>query len=598
MQILRLGVVSIASGLLAAGAIAAEPLQVPKNKRPKPVEKLDLALPEFAGDDPLGLPLLDFSEPSGPSPLEPLPQEPIPPATPGVPDPLAASTPFSAIAFLSESGLSVPFQDSDDLLRRVTPLPPEVPTPPPTGTFDLTRMAVDYGAAVLVVKSWNKHGAELGSSMGFFVSADGRFFTDGNLLSPERARELDYFTAIGADGTSYVVKGVLATDVGRNLLLLQANATDVAFLALAEEQVLKVPYPVVIAGRLGERDVSMSEVSLVGERKVGGRETWWSLQGRSDAAFPGSPVLDAKGTVLGVVTMYVPGQSWTNYAVPAPVARTMLANVKPDQKPVPVRRVLRKSDGGADDTFVDAYDAFTAGSFDRAAQITRRIVARSPQSGDAWGFLGLALARSGQKDEALGCFEKAVNLQPDNPALWAQLALLYRAKGNVGAELDALQRVLANNPGDSLGWLFLGEVRLRRGEMDEAASALGKATTLLPDSPHAFFLAAFVAAKRENLAGAEGAILQSLRLDRDSARSWYLLGLIYRHGGRAEKAAAAFQQTVDRQPDHPKAWLNLAHSLKVNDPAAAKKAFQRHLEILSVREKTTIGTKPKVLPAN
>ncbi len=563
---------------------AADALAVPKSKKNKPSHKLDLSLPELFADDPLSLPLLDLGDPANPEPPQLAP--PIEPLDPISPLTLPRQ-PFSPLGALNEPGLSVPVQEADDLLRKVTPLPPEPVTPPLAGTFDLGKIAVDHGAAVLVVKAWDKFGAELGSSMGFFVSVDGRFLTDGNLLSPQRAKDLDYFTAVGADGSSYVVKGVLATDAGRNLLYMQADATGVPFLKLAEQLELKVPCPVVIAGRIQERDVSISEVSLMGERSVGGRETWWKLQGKADSAFPGSPVLDGKGRVLGIVTMFVPGGNWVNYAVPAQVANTMIAKVKPGQKPVPVRRVLRATDGGtADDTFGDAYDAFTSGSFERAAQISRRIVARSPQSGDAWGFLGLALARSGKAEEALSCFEKAVNLQPDNPALWAQLALLYRGRGDVGAELDALSRVLANNPGDSLAWLFLGEVRLRRGEMNEALEALERATTLMPDSPHAHFLFAFTAGKVGNLAMAEGAMLQSLRLERENPRAWYVMGLIYRQGGRPDKAAQAFREAVDREPAHPKAWLNLAHALKGTDPVAARKAFQKHLEILSIREAT------------
>jgi tetratricopeptide (TPR) repeat protein len=528
-----------------AAALAADPLPAPKAKKTKPVERLDLALPEFSADDPLGLPLLDLgsiSEGSEPA-REPLAS----PVTPASPEILREPVPIRLV--FSESALSVPIHGSDELLRKVTPLPPEAPTPPPSGTFDLTKMAVDHGSAILVVKGWDKFGTELGSSMGFFVSADGRFLTDGNLLSPTRAKELDYFTAIGADGTSYIVKGVLATDAGRNLLLLQADAQDVPFLQLADLDAITVPAPVVIAGRIGERDVSMSEVSLMGERNIGGREKWWSLQGRTDSAFPGSPVLSGEGKVLGVVTMYVPGNKWVNYAVPGPVAKAMLTKVKPGQKPVPPRRVLRKTDAAAgDESFVDAYDAFTAGSFERAVQILQRIVVRTPQSGDAWGFLGLALARCGKSEEALGCFEKAVNLQPDNPALWAQLALLYRARGNVGAELDALSRLLANNPGDSLGWLFLGEVRLRRGEFGAAAEALDRAASLMPDSPHASFLLAFTTGKLGNLAAAEGAVLKSLQLDRESPRGICWVSFTGKEVGPKKPPRRLRIQSIGNQP--------------------------------------------------
>lgn len=83
------------------------------------------------------------------------------------------------------------------------------------------------------------------------------------------------------------------------------------------------------------------------------------------------------------------------------------------------------------DLFDDANGHLALGEMDEAVALYRRCVARDPEFFDAWHALGMALLKTGQTKEAIGCGLQAVHLKPNDLLAWTGLSQMYVRDGNI-----------------------------------------------------------------------------------------------------------------------------------------------------------------------
>ena len=153
--------------------------------------------------------------------------------------------------------------------------------------------------------------------------------------------------------------------------------------------------------------------------------------------------------------------------------------------------------------------------------------ARHPRSSFLQLLLGSALARLGQQDAAIACFEKAVAIRPDNADAHNNLGILLATLGRDEEAMAAFGRVIALRPDHADTHSNLGIVLGRRGRMEEAISALRTAVRLSPDH----------------------------------AVAWFNLGNLLKDAARNEEAIAAYRHAIARQPAYIPAYNNLGRLL-------------------------------------
>ncbi len=81
--------------------------------------------------------------------------------------------------------------------------------------------------------------------------------------------------------------------------------------------------------------------------------------------------------------------------------------------------------------FDNANGHLAVGEFDEAIALYRRCVALDPAFFDGWHALGMALLKTGQTKEAIGCGLQAVTLQPNDLLAWTGLSQMYVRDGNI-----------------------------------------------------------------------------------------------------------------------------------------------------------------------
>ncbi len=189
----------------------------------------------------------------------------------------------------SPPGVSTPVQSSGS-----SPSPSQAPQSQTKQrpTLDLSRLENSVRPAVFWITVFDSSGKLLRTETAFFISGDGRFITTAHAIEGGINA-----VAKTADGGIYNVSGILASSTTLDLAVLQADVKRVPFLTLS-----KSPNP-----EMGTR-VGVVGSALAGSAEAA-HETTISTQQPDSVKIAatlspgsiGSPVVDAKGEVVGVV---------------------------------------------------------------------------------------------------------------------------------------------------------------------------------------------------------------------------------------------------------------------------------------------------------
>lgn len=90
-----------------------------------------------------------------------------------------------------------------------------------------------------------------------------------------------------------------------------------------------------------------------------------------------------------------------------------------------------------DEAFDDANGEMAIGEMEAAVAGYRRAVELDPEFFDGWHALGMALMKTGQIKEAIGCGLQATTLKPNDLLAWTALSQMYVQDQQIGPAEDA-----------------------------------------------------------------------------------------------------------------------------------------------------------------
>lgn len=90
-----------------------------------------------------------------------------------------------------------------------------------------------------------------------------------------------------------------------------------------------------------------------------------------------------------------------------------------------------------DNHFDDANGRFAVGDHEAAITGYRRCVELDATFFDGWHALGMALMRTEQLKEAIGCALQSTTLRPNDLLAWTALSQMYMRDGQIAAAEDA-----------------------------------------------------------------------------------------------------------------------------------------------------------------
>jgi len=106
-----------------------------------------------------------------------------------------------------------------------------------------------------------------------------------------------------------------------------------------------------------------------------------------------------------------------------------------------------------------------------------------PDSGEAHGWLGKALAVQGRLDDAINHLNRATLIDPEQADWWLELAAIYHNNGRREQEIETLRAAVMAAPSSCEVHYGLGKAFQRDGFTSEALLYLKQAARLKPGDP-------------------------------------------------------------------------------------------------------------------
>jgi Flp pilus assembly protein TadD len=123
----------------------------------------------------------------------------------------------------------------------------------------------------------------------------------------------------------------------------------------------------------------------------------------------------------------------------------------------------------------------------------RKLVSLDPSDPIAYKYLGVALAKSGNRDEALKQYAHALQLDPNNATVHYNLGILLFESGKEETAIGHFREAARLDPGSVATHFQLANLLMRRGKDDEAGREYGTVASLQPQNAFARLMQAMAA---------------------------------------------------------------------------------------------------------
>ena len=464
-----------------------------------------------------------------------------------------------------------------------------------TETIDLKALAKKARPAVMLLVVSDTNGKEIATGTGFLVSSDGKLITNHHVIEGATSA-----VAKSENGGLFPVEGVLADDPKNDLVLLKIKAKDLPFLPLGDSEKIEVGTRIAIIGSPLGLEGTLSEGIVSAVREVMGNIRKLQITAAISHGSSGSPVMNAKGDVIGIAAaMLTRGQS-LNLAVPVECGIRLLAKSESSTTPRPLDqsattvgedaifsdpdwRAFVTSDSNDDNVerlkrakvLVTRYPdnslawatlgwAFEMLNFtDDAIEAYQHAIKIKPDNAEAWVNFGKAYGQSGHIDEAVAAFRQAIKIKPNHASAWYNLGVVYGISGHSADAIFAYQQAVktkwdyteASYCGNA--WYNLGNMYEESGRIEDGIFAYQQAVKIKPDYAEAWYNLGNMYCKSEHYDDALAAFHQAIKFRPNFAEAWYNLGMAYGKSGRTEDEITAYRQAIKIKPDYAPAWYNL-----------------------------------------
>ena len=235
------------------------------------------------------------------------------------------------------TGSPTPAQTSSPSSAALSPSPsasapvaqPSTPPSNKTSSPEFQKAASKVGPAVILVTVFDRSGRLLRTGTGFFISEDGRFVTNSHIVEGGANA-----VAKSADGKIRNVTGVLTSSDELDLAVLKAETkTGVPFLPLKKGSERQTDTSVAVIGSSLVRREQPLAAATISARRSDQRGDRLEISNPISNDAEGSPVVDASGEVLGIVTPAREQGAIGTVVRPASTLGSLLAQIRSDTKP-------------------------------------------------------------------------------------------------------------------------------------------------------------------------------------------------------------------------------------------------------------------------
>ena len=193
-----------------------------------------------------------------------------------------------------------------------------------------------------------------------------------------------------------------------------------------------------------------------------------------------------------------------------------------------------------------------------ALSIWQDTVEKCPNNFRAHGNLGVALARAGRMQEAIGHYQQALQIMPEYADAHNDLGAALLQQGGFQEARQHCLQALRLKPDDAQAQYNLAEALVGLGRVPEAIDHYQQALRIEPDFAAAHNNLGIALARMGRLREAMEHWNQALQIAPDFAEAHFNLGLALEYTGRVPEAIGHYEQALRIKPDFADAYNSLA----------------------------------------
>lgn len=342
-----------------------------------------------------------------------------------------------------------------------------------------TQLMEQFRSSIVTITTYDGTAKPLSRGHGFFIDSQ-HIVSNRHVFEHAQQGKVELY-----DGRVFAVPWVVAEDTDADLILVSIAVprTDIRPFSVAGtlphvgETIMIMGSPALALG------VSTGIVSALQSLPDFG--PIFQVSTPIEPGLSGSPVVNAQGQVIGIIT----GQLWqqgksTGFAVPG----VRLITLKP-QKAQPLATWTAINTPGwlqkAANLYTNGLSLLRYEEYQRALLYFEEAVKKNPRHQKAWFYIGYCRVKLGLYEEAIAPFKQAIHLHPSFADAYYNLGVVYGRLQRYTEGLKAYKEAIRLQPDHSKAYYNLGVIYSKLGNYREALAAFKQATVLTPDDAKA-----------------------------------------------------------------------------------------------------------------
>lgn len=337
---------------------------------------------------------------------------------------------------------------------------------PASAEVDVPALIKRAKPAIVTIVGYDAAGEPSQIGTGFFVDRRGYLVTNRHVLQGAVRAEVK-----GTSGRTYPIERVLAEDEWGDLIKVKVGIpiTRVRVLRFARQLPETGERVIVIGSPFGlEQTVSDGIVSTVRDFDDVGKVL--QITAPVSPGSSGSPVINAKGHVIGVATVQLAAGQNLNFALPS--ARVLEMKSEKTQS---------FSEWSGESHARAALTASAAGKWHQAIELYEAAAVLRPDSAEVANGLGVAYHALGKYREAFASYQHALSLNPSYAEAHYHVGELYGTAEQWDDAIAAYCEAIRQNEDYAEAHRKLSVAYSRTGNEDAAAKQVALLEKLDPD---------------------------------------------------------------------------------------------------------------------
>lgn len=193
-----------------------------------------------------------------------------------------------------------------------------------------------------------------------------------------------------------------------------------------------------------------------------------------------------------------------------------------------------------------------------AVMLYQQVIAKRPDTEDAYRKLALVYWRTGRAADAIGTLEAALKQGITQSEVRIKLAQYLAESGQPQRAIELLEQMTGDDPDALIG---LGNAYLAANRTREALATFDRLLGLDPNHALAHENIGVTHLRGGNVPAAEAALRKAVSLDAGLSGAWTALGVLLANTGRQGEALEAWQRALAADPQSLDALYNLTVNL-------------------------------------